>query len=193
MNYYDLCADKFCASTFDLDLNHITEKFLKYIPDGGKILDAGCGSGRDSCSYKKKGYVVDAFDSSASMAKIASQNIGQEVKCISFQEIKYDSIFDGIWACASLLHVKRCDLVYVLGLLRAALVPTGCIYASFKLGDEEREDGHGRYFNDLNEELLEKILKNCNGLISREVWITQDARPGRDEEYWLNAIIMRYS
>ena len=192
MNYYELCADKFCASTFDLDLNHIADKFLKYIPVGGKILDAGCGSGRDSCLFKKKGYAVDAFDSSASMAKIASQNIGQEVKCISFQEIDYDSIFDGIWACASLLHVKRCDLEYVFELLRTALVPTGCIYASFKLGDEEREDSHGRYFNDLNEELLGSILKKCNGLVSREVWITQDARPSRDEEYWLNAIIVRY-
>lgn len=190
MSYYDLNADKFCSATFNLDLKNIVKEFLKYIPDGGRILDAGCGSGRDACTFKKLGYDVTAFDSSPAMVEIASRNLGQKVQCMSFYDVDYDCIFEGIWACASLLHVKRDDLASVLSKLKKSVILNGCIYVSFKFGDAERVDKHGRYFNDLDEEGLNRILKNTDGLISKEVWITQDARPDRNDEFWLNAILI---
>jgi len=190
MDYYELNANKFCFATFDLDLTSIVKEFLKYIPAGGRVLDAGCGSGRDACTFKKLGYNVAAFDSSPAMVEIASRNLGQKVQCMSFYDIDYDCFFDGIWACASLLHVKRDDLASVLSKLKKSVILNGCIYVSFKLGDAERVDKHGRYFNDLNEEGLNIILKKTDGLISKEMWITQDARPDRNDEFWLNAILI---
>jgi trans-aconitate methyltransferase len=72
----------------------------------GHILDAGCGSGRDSSYFLDKGFDVSAFDASAELAKLASQLIHRPVTVCQFNEYESDKPFDGIWACASLLHVS---------------------------------------------------------------------------------------
>lgn len=191
IKYYSRNATEFSNSTFNLDLAHIYERFLNYVPHGGRILDAGCGSGRDALAFKQMGYDVTAFDASGPMAEIASQTLGQQVQVLRFEDLSFDDAFDGIWACASLLHVNKADLPSVLTRLGNALHQSGVLYVSFKLGSTERIDTNGRYFLDLDQNSLQQALSACPSLSLLEDWITADCRPGRSEEYWLNAIIRK--
>ena len=189
IEYYTRTAAEFSASTLNLNLSHIYERFLNYVPHGGKILDAGCGSGRDALAFKQMGYDVTAFDASGPMAEIASQTLGQQVQVLRLEDLSFADAFDGIWACASLLHVNKTDLPSVLTRLGNALRHGGILYVSFKLGSTERIDTNGRYFLDLDQNGLQQALSACPSLSPLEDWITADCRPGRAKESWLNAII----
>ena len=110
LEYYNENADKFILGTLNVDMMTIQKKFISYIPKGGKVLDLGCGSGRDSLFFKELGYDVTAIDGSAEMCIQAEKNIGQPVINMTFDKLDYEAEFDGIWACASLLHVPSRDI-----------------------------------------------------------------------------------
>ncbi len=186
IRYYDEHAEDFVAGTEDADMRECRERFLQYLKQGQKILDAGCGSGRDVIAFREAGYEVDAFDASAEICRIASEKTGIEVKQMRFEDLEGANQYDGIWACASLLHVKPADLPDVLRRLYRLLKPEGVLYASFKYGLGEREKD-GRYFYDLTEETLTKLLLET-GFSIRELFITKDVRASRNREKWLNAI-----
>ena len=159
------------------------EKFEKYLKEGSYILDAGCGSGRDSKYFLSKGYRVKAIDGSEEMCRLAADYIGQEVDCIDFNYLDYDREFDAVWACASLLHVDRKDIENVIHRVYKSLKNKGIICASFKYGDADRLQGE-RYFNDLNEDTLKQLFDE---FIIKEIWYSDDVRPGRTDR-WINVI-----
>ncbi len=105
-----------------------------------------------------------------------------------FEDIDWQRTFDGIWACASLLHVPAGRLPEVMARLAGALKPGGTLYASFKHGQGEREH-KGRRFTDLDEAGLAAFLGEVPGLNPIETWVTGDLRPGRAAEPWLNALL----
>lgn len=185
--YYEENASDFFSSTVDVDMTPIYERFLPFVVDGGAVLDAGCGSGRDALHFKALGYEVTAIDASESLCKLASELLDQEVQCVRFDEIVWERRFDAVWACASLLHVPRDELVGVFSKLSHTLKPGGLIYASFKYGDTEREKD-GRNFTDMNESLFEDLMSSVSSLELKQCWITHDRRPNRDES-WLNVIL----
>ena len=116
------------------DMGKLYEPFLQHLKPGAKILDAGCGSGRDSLFFKNHGFQVTAFDASEEMVKLASQLLGQRVLHMSFEDLDLPETYDGIWACASLLHVKRAELRNVIARLTQHLNTGGMLYVSFKYG-----------------------------------------------------------
>lgn len=183
IDYYDRHAEEYFDSTVDADMNDLYSRFLRHIKKAGYILDAGCGSGRDSKFFLSLGYSVKAIDGSKELCKLASENIGQEVECVNFQDLSYINEFDAIWACASLLHVYKNDLNKVINSLHKALKDKGIIYVSFKYGDCDRIQGE-RYFNDLNEDLIKKLLISFD---IKEMWFSDDVRPGRSDR-WINVI-----
>lgn len=190
IGYYNERASSFCASTQGLDMAHLYSEFLPHIPRGGKILDAGCGSGRDAIEFKRRGYAVTAFDASSELAKLAGQALDEPVQVMTFLGLDACDEYDGIWACASLLHVPRNDIDLVFSRLTCALKFGAPLYASFKYGSTEREHG-GRFFNDYNESKFQATLANHPGLSLIKIWQTNDPRPGRQSEFWLNAIVKR--
>ena len=107
INYYNENAETFYQNTVDIDLEPFYEKFLRYIPDKGKILDVGCGSGRDSLYFIKSGYDVTSIDASEEMVKLSSALTGQSTIHLRIEDIDYQNKFNGIWACASLLHIEN--------------------------------------------------------------------------------------
>ena len=189
IDYYDSHAEEFFSGTIDADMSECRARFLAYLPRGKKILDAGCGSGRDILAFLEAGYEVEAFDASAELCRIASQKTGVAVRKQRFEDLPGEEAYDGIWACASLLHGDRQDLPDVLRRLDLMRNPGGVLYASFKHGTGEREKG-GRYFNDLTEEALAELLSNA-GFEVKELFITADVRSGRGDEKWVNAIAER--
>jgi SAM-dependent methyltransferase len=189
-DYYQQHADTFFDDTVEVDMTPLYGPFLPLLAEGAAILDAGCGSGRDSLAFAKLGYSVTAFDASPALVALAEQHSGQPVHCLRFQDMTWRDAFDGIWACASLLHVPTVDLPDVMGRLRAALKPGGILYASFKYGSGERAH-HGRRFTDLDEPGLAALLEQVPGLEPVETWTTSDRRPGRESERWLNSLLRR--
>lgn len=189
MNYYDENAKEFFNGTFDADMSSHHEEFLKNLPEDACILDAGCGSGRDTKMFKELGYKVVAIDGSQKMCELASEYAGINVRYMQFQEINFVDVFDGIWACASLLHVPTDEMDLVLNKLKDSLKDNGIMYASFKYGNFEGIR-NGRFFNDFTEresvELFEK-----NGFQVLKTWITEDSRPERDEN-WVNILLSKF-
>ena len=190
INYYNTNAEQFVAETRDVDFSKVRNKFLAYLFDNAKLLDFGCGSGRDTKAFLQMGYDVDALDGSVKMCKCTEEYTGIQVRNIFFQEFDERNKYDGIWACASLLHVSLEQMSDVFCRIAKALKKNGIVYMSFKYGDfcGIRK---GRKFTDMNEYMLDGILTEVNALILVEKWITSDVRTGRKDEKWMNVILKR--
>lgn len=185
--YYDANAAQYARDTFGLDMAALYEPFLALVCPGGRILDAGCGSGRDALAFMRRGYRVRAIDASAEMARLAGELIGQPVGVQWFQELDDKDEFDGVWARASLLHVPRREMDGVFRRFLRALRPAGVWYMSFKFGDGEEARG-GRLFTDSTEEGLRRTIERHPLLTLLRVWRTEDARPGARGTVWINAL-----
>ncbi len=192
IDYYEQNAEEFYDRTIDVDLSQVYDKFLEHIPDNGHILDAGCGSGRDSLYFLEQGYRVTAFDAAPQMVELSSQLIDQPVLCAKFQEIDFTAEFDGIWACASLLHVNRNNIKQVLSKLIDALVAGGIIYASFKHGNRE-VTRNGRFFNYYDQTSFKELIAHLEGVSVINTWQTLDARKKRADQSWFNVLIQKNS
>ncbi|MDY0072966.1 MAG: DEAD/DEAH box helicase family protein [Thauera sp.] len=189
IDYYNRYADQFARATQTLDLSPLHQRFLAVIPAGGFILDAGCGAGRDSKVFAEAGYRVRAFDAAAEMVRHAQVWSSLKVEQACFNDINECSSYDGIWACASLLHVSAADLPAVLARLWASLKPGGVFYLSFKHGSSERHHQE-RTFTDANAELLHQWTVGLEGVAACDHWLTPDLRPGH-EGIWFNALLTR--
>lgn len=187
--YYDTNSQEFFDNTFDVDMTLIYSSFENYLDKNATILDAGCGSGRDSKYFLSQGYNVLAIDASKEMVKCASDLTGIKVEQQLFQDISYHSEFDGIWSCASLLHVPKKDIHTVFNKFIQALKLDGIWYMSFKYGEYERTKGN-RLFNDYTEDSLSNLVNQYKQLEIVELWLTDDRRPDRDDK-WINALVKK--
>lgn len=187
IEYYDHNSYMFITGTQNLSMGETLDAFLDMIPDGGRVLDWGCGSGRDSLAMAQRGYRVTSTDASQAMCESARRLIGADadVRHEAFSELS-DSGYDGIWACASLIHVKPNELGRILAIARGALKPDGVLYCSFKLG-EGCGYRHGRWFTNMNETTLGKLLTDMGFAVER-LWVTSDVRRDRSDDRWVNAL-----
>lgn len=190
LNYYDQQAAAFSESTVNVEFSAFQNEFAALVPVGGCILDLGCGSGRDSKAFKQMGYNVVAVDGSKEMCAIAGQVIEQVVICSTFQDYDPNTSFDGIWACASLLHLKAEDIRKVAERMFSKIKSGGCFYMSFKYGTFSGER-NGRYFTDLTEDSLNKLMTGIPSIQLLTQKITNDVRLDRSGERWLNAIFKK--
>lgn len=192
IQYYEEHAEEFASNTLDANMASIRSRFLAHLPSGCRILDFGCGTGRDSKAFLELGYDVTAIDGSEALCKIAQALTGLSVRCLDFRKYEpaKDEIYEGIWACASLLHLQKDDLLPVMQVLSQALQPGGAFYVSFKYGDFEGER-NGRYFTDFTLEEFREFIKKVPELYVAEYWVTGDVRPGRGDERWLNIVLRR--
>ena len=137
-----------------------------------------------------KGYQVTAIDGSAELCRLASSFTGIEVKEMLFQELDDMGTYDGIWACSSILHLPKVELLSVICKMCMALKDSGVIYTSFKYSDFEGVR-NGRYFIDFTEASFKEFIAKIPELTIEEYWITDDVRPGRGDERWLNLILRK--
>lgn len=189
MGYYNQNSEQFVQTTLNVNMESLYQAFLILLPNGGHILDLGCGSGRDTLAFKNKGYQVEALDYSKALVEKATALTGIPIRYQSFYDLNDQGIYDGIWACASLLHCKRDRLADVMQSILNALKVNGILYMSFKYGDKDREKD-GRKFTDLNEEQAEELLNQFYQIELIKHWITIDQRPDREEK-WLNILVKK--
>ena len=190
ISYYNKNAFDFIISTQEVEFCEIQMRFTGILSKGSRILDFGCGSGRDTKAFLDQGCQVEAIDGSIELCKLASRYTGIQVRHMFFQELFAVSEYDGIWACSSILHLTRDELLEVMRKMVTALKPGGIIYTSFKYGTFSGER-NGRFFTDMTEEAFADFMSKMERLQIEEEWVTSDARPGREEEKWLNLILRK--
>ncbi|RHJ95468.1 class I SAM-dependent methyltransferase [Ruminococcus sp. AF37-6AT] len=190
LKYYNKNAQSFASGTVSVKFTEVQDKFLEKLNPDAYILDFGCGAGRDTKYFLSRGYQIDAIDGSEQLCRIASKYTGIKVRQMLFQELDEKEKYDGIWACASILHLPKKQLREVLENMYAALKSEGWIYTSFKYGKFEGER-NGRYFTDFTTDTFKEFIHDMHGLKIEEHWITGDVRPGRGEEKWLNLLLQK--
>lgn len=191
IDYYNNNAQKYFDFSINANMSKQYEMFLKYVKDGGKILDFGCGSGRDTKYFHDLGYDVTAIDGSEELCKLAREYTGLPIQCMDFSDLYDVEYYDGIWACSTLLHVKKEEMLFILKRLRNALKKDGCLYASFVDGaDSEQYREDGRYFNDLTDNRF-KNLAELSSLRIVDFNLNHSITSTNRDIYWDNYILKR--
>ena len=192
IDYYNRNADEYFARTAEVTFDEIYNRFLKYIPDGGRIMDLGCGSGRDVKWLCNHGYEAYGLDASRELVSKASDEYDIPVFTGLIEEWTTAIPFDGVWCCASLMHLEESALEQFFENLKYNLKPGGVVFMSVKSGIETGLDEQGRYLRNFTEEDLHEIIERHSKLELREIWYTED-KLERDAFRWMNAIIIFHS
>lgn len=190
IDYYEKHADEFVISTSSIDMGALYERFERYLSYGARILDLGCGSGRDSLYFHRRGYDVVAVDPSNAMCKKTRTIVDIPVITLGAEDLAFNEEFDGVWACASLLHIPLERIEFALKAIFSSLKDKGILYCSWKYGGGERIE-NGRFYSYYNELTLNTIIQQLREAKLIDVWISCDLRPDRSSEKWLNALIRK--
>ena len=164
--------------------------FLALLPAGGMVLELGTGNGRDAAAMLAAGFAVTPSDASPELAAEARSRLGVPVRIMAFHELDDVSAYDGIWACACLLHAPRAELTDDLARIFRALRPGGHLVASFKAGNSEGRDTFGRYYNYLAAAELEAHMAAAADWA--EVTVSENDGSGYDGQptrwLWVDAV-----
>jgi 2-polyprenyl-3-methyl-5-hydroxy-6-metoxy-1,4-benzoquinol methylase len=190
VEFYEQNAEDFFRRSVEADMAHGWQAFTALLPPGGRVLDAGCGSGRDARAFSGMGFEVTAMEASPRLAELARAHTGLPVQVMTFDQAPWRAEFDGVWACASLLHVPRAELASAVGRLRDALRPRGVLWMSFKYGTTERQVA-GRHFTDLDEAGAAALVAEIGGMELLSLEVTGDVRDDHAGERWVTAICRR--
>ncbi len=189
IEYYNQNAAEYFDQTVEIDMQDWWDKFTVLLPEGGSVLDLGCGSGRDSAYFLSCGFDVTAMDASEEMCALASIHIGQDALHLSFTEMDFNEVFDGIWACASLLHVSSGEIDNIFTKIIKSLKRNGILYMSFHYGDFEGEC-NGRYVTDYRTKPLKELIARHEELELIELQKCEDARPNNGT-VWIYALVRK--
>jgi 2-polyprenyl-3-methyl-5-hydroxy-6-metoxy-1,4-benzoquinol methylase len=187
-NFYEANAEAYFQATVSLDMASVQRRFLSRLTPGARILDAGCGSGRDTVAFKQQGFLVEAFDASPKMARLASKYSKQTCSVMRFQDLPFDGVFDAVWSCAALVHVPKRDIELVLRKLSASLKPNGIAYFSFIVGEGERTLADGRLYNSYSMESLRHLVGKTTALKEVDCWESPSSSPSTHSAPWLHFI-----
>lgn len=189
LTYYESQAADYAAQTRSIDLSLQHDAFAALLPDGGRVLDAGCGSGRDTMALRKRGFEVLPADASPALALEAEHFLGTPVQVLRHQDVSFENEFDGIWAMATLLHVPREELGDVFRRYERALKSGGVMTLSFKIGAEDSADAQGRWFTRFDARTFVDFLKEeAPSLAILRLSENEDA--SRPDTKWLTATLM---
>jgi len=145
---YEQTADSFWEGTRDHDVSQNIEALLSAIQGEAphRILDFGCGPGRDLADLSQRGHTAIGLDGCTSFCRMARDHSGCEVWEQNFLSLQLpQNHFDGIFANATLFHVPRAHLLRVLGELRASLRPGGVLFSSNPRGKDQEGWNGDRY------------------------------------------------
>ncbi|MGR3713251.1 MAG: class I SAM-dependent methyltransferase [Shimia sp.] len=161
-------AEKF-ARIDDIDVDQFSDltAFFDLLPDGGLVLDLGCGPGQWAAKIRTAGYRVEAMDASPEMADLAKEAFDLDVTVGTFDTLEAVARFDGIWANFSLLHAPKAELPRHLERIKTALKPSGAFHLGMKLGDGEARDHLGRFYSYYSEADLVGLLETAGFTVSR--------------------------
>ena len=186
IDYYNRYAVPYYEETVDASMEEVMKPFVELLSEeseNAEVLDLGCGSGRDTLLLEEYGFYVTPMDGSEEMCKLAEVNTDKEVLQMTYDEMEFDDVFDGI----SLIHLTEDEMRKVMKKLVQALKENGVLYFSVHRGDR---DGiyHGRYFHDYNRRELQSLMEEYPELEVVDIWTTQDVRSEKSDKLWLNVL-----
>ena len=210
VDYYNENADAYFEATADADLSDARERFVSYLGVGAemafeadreaeveadvkaaagvRIIDVGCGSGRDAAAFREMGYEVRGLDASDELARVAARH-GIDVDVCDMASWVTEEPFDGVWCCASLLHLNDDGVEQFFRNLPGNVADGGTVFISVKTGIETGFDDKGRFMRNFAEDEIRKLLEDA-GFTVKEVWYTDDGL-GRDDVKWINMIAVK--
>ncbi len=187
IEYYNKYAAKVYEDTVDVDMSDIMEAFLKLLEEGDTILDLGCGSGRDSLTMYEMGFDVTPLDASEEICKLAEIHTGLDVLQMFYEDMEFEDVFDGIWACGALVHVPKNEMPEILGRIHDALCSRGVLYMSVRKGEFEGFRGE-RYFTDYTMDSLISMISKTGLFDIIKTWETDDVRSSHSDRVWINLL-----
>lgn len=183
--FYKEHAEEYIKATENIDMSREHEMFERHLGEGQQfILDVGCGSGRDALYFKSQGHHVIAIDPNVEFVEHARQ-INIDAYQSDVAHIEFVDMFDGIWACAVLLHYRKKELSAAFTKLYNALKEDGILFCSFLYGELE-EDRDGRHYSDLTDESLKDYIGDFKII---DVMITDDRL--KENKIWLNVVLKK--
>lgn len=185
--YYEINAKQYVEATFSADMSEQYQRFLPLLKEGATILDVGSGSGRDACYFQKMGYQVTALEPSTHLCEEIQKVFSGTIIHSDIQHYLPDQQFDGIWACASFLHLQGKEILDFFRKIDCFLHDHGIIYLSGKNGISTGKANDGRYFLEFTEHLTENILMTNERVKLEQLWYTEDVS-GRKDFRWMNMI-----
>lgn len=188
IEYYNNNADKYAEKWDSQNVDEFYYTFENELPRGGRILDVGCGTGRDTRHFIKKGYRVLSIDASVQMVRLC--NAYPHAFCLKqkMQDINFMEEFDGIWCFASLMHLEEEEAKLAARKLFASLKNKGKIFISVKEGEGEGKDSNGRYFKYYNKTNILELFNMERLAIIKKPWTTINKVAGKDIS-WLNLML----
>ena len=191
IDYYNRNADWYYWTTVGVDMDAFRKKFASYLPGEASVIDMGCGSGRDVMAFSDMGHDAVGLDGAKELLKLAEERL--EIKTIyaDMSDYKAASPYDGIWCCASLIHLNGEEKARLFRNLDRNLKPGGILFISAKDGIETGRDSDGVYTSNCTEKELRKYLEDagCEILGTK---VTEDAM-GRGGVRWLNVFAKKTS
>ena len=188
--YYEINAKQYAKETFSTDMSEQYTRFLPLLGEQARILDVGSGSGRDACYFQKKGYQVTALEPSKNLCREIRKVFSGKIVCSDIQSYQPEQRLDGIWACASFLHLQEKEVLSFFEKINLCLNDNGIIYLSGKNGIPTGEAADGRFFLEFTEQLIEKILVVNERIKLDQLWYTEDVSR-RKNFRWMNIILRK--
>ena len=185
VKFYEAHAREYFDKTVSADLSPLYDEFLSHVRPGGRVLDVGCGSGRDLRIFRSRGFDAVGMDASNALVQLAREFSGASCTSMRFEDVRFRESFDAVWACASLLHVPKRRLIPILRRLRRSLIGKGVLFASVKLGQGEVLDADGRFFAYYQPDEFAKQVERAGFDVDR-VWISEDSLLYRTQTRWIN-------
>lgn len=190
--FYDENATRYARATAKANLGRLYSRFLSHLPRGGRVLDLGCGGGRDLRVFKSRGFDCIGLDPSMPLAKIAAETSGCHVIVGKAQELNFVEAFDGIWACASLLHLPKAEMPATLTRVRNALRSNGVLFLSMQEGRGAFIAEDGRFYTHYSDQELVGLVA-ASGLNVIGQWFTADSLKERASIAWINLLAVKPS
>ncbi|MBO6769220.1 MAG: class I SAM-dependent methyltransferase [Erythrobacter sp.] len=187
--FYEANAPRYTLSFGQAPSRHL-DPFLDRLEPGARVLELGCGGGRDAARILERGFDCDATDGTPAMVRKANERFEVGARLMLFGELDAIEAYDAVWAHASLLHLPRVDMPGVLSAILRALLPGGWHFANFKLGDGEGRDLLGRLHNFPSDEWLQDAYRAAGFAIEERQIYAGEAADGTQRD-WLSLTLRR--
>jgi len=188
-DYYEINAYQYHASTVQVDPASFLEPLARRLAPGATILDIGCGSGRDICWFKERGFRPTGLERSSTLADLARTHSGCAVLDADFETHDFSALsFDALVLVGALVHLPHNRLKEVLENILQALAPAGHALITLKEGLELIETSHGRTFYLWQDPDLRSIYAELNLTV---VSFSRDISKVRDTDIWLGYVLKK--